>query len=237
MKIAVISDVTFDLILKQISKETQISIEKYVYADQIVPELIKIESFLKGMDILIIHFDSYFYRYPDNYIVEILNKVRDIAGRFTGNILVSNNLANGRHGSVLKSNIGQHDQVIIEKELAVKEIFQTSNAYFYDVRKLISRIGLQNTYNFKLGFLYQMPYTKDFISLLSSELVSIISFLSKPEKKAIFVDCDNTLWNGILGEDGLEGIRTGCQGRGAFLERDEQGLERLSAAAKQWIFE
>jgi FkbH-like protein len=227
MKIAVLSDVTFEPVLKQIGVHADFSIQKYIYADQIVPELLKIGPELDGIDIFIIHFDSYFFRYSDDYITGLLNTVKNIAVRFTGNILLSNNLANGRHSSILKNNVGQLEQVILEQETAVKDILQTSNVYFYDVKKIISKIGLQNTYNFKLGFLYQMPYTKNFINLISSELVSFIHFISKPEKKAIFIDCDNTLWKGILGEDGLEGIQCNRNAKGVlFFQFQEFLLEK-----------
>ena len=136
-------------------------------------------------------------------------------------------MINGRHGSILKNNVGQYDQVIIEKEAAVKAILQTSNVFFYDVKKIITNIGLQKTYNFKLGFLYQMPYTKDFIALLSAELRSAIRFLTTPEKKAILIDCDNTLWKGILGEDGLEGIQCNKNAQGVlFFHFQEFLLEK-----------
>ena len=166
MKITVISDITFDLVLKQFGKQPDFIIHKYIYADRIVPELLNIDPYLEGTDILVIHFDSYFYRYPDAYIAEILSKIQTISNRFRGSILISNNLANGRHNSVLKTSIGQQEQVIFELESAIKAILQTSNVYFYDINKLTSRIGLTNAYNFKLGFLYQMPYTKDFIGML-----------------------------------------------------------------------
>jgi FkbH-like protein len=227
MKLALISDVTFEPVLKQIGKHPDINIEKYIYSDQIVPELLNIGKQLEGFDILVVHIDSYFYRYTDARIVEILSAVKSFASHFAGNILVSNNLMNGRHGSILKSNVGQLDQMIIEQETVVKELLQTSNVYFYDVKKLIARIGLQNTYNFKLGFLYQMPYTKDFINLVSSELVSFIHFIGKQEKKAIFIDCDNTLWLGILGEDGLEGIQCDRNHKGVlFFQFQEFLLEK-----------
>jgi FkbH-like protein len=227
MKIAVISDVTFEPILKQIGEHSAYKIDKYIYADQIVPELLNAKTILDDIDILIIYFDSYFYRYSDAYIAELLNAVKSISGHFPGNILLSNNLKNGRHGSILKTNIGQQEQVIVEQESVIREILQTSNIYFYDVNKLFARVGVQNAYNFKLGFLYQMPYTKDYISLLSSELISFISFISNPEKKAIFVDCDNTLWNGILGEDGLNGIHCDRNAKGVlFFQFQEFLLEK-----------
>ena len=227
MKIAVISDITFDLVLKQMNINNEFTVEKYIYADPIVPELLKAGSQLDGVDVLVVHFDSYFFRYTDDYIEEILRAVKSIAAQFTGNVLLSNNMVNGRHTSILKNNIGQHDQVAVEKEGAIKGILDTSNVFFYDVKKLIANVGFRQAYNFKLGFLYQMPYTKNFISLLSAELRSCIRFLSTPEKKAIFVDCDNTLWKGILGEDGLDGIQCNKNAQGVlFFHFQEFLLEK-----------
>src|SRR5450432_4049378 len=227
MKIALISDVTFEPVLKQIGIHPDILVEKYIYSDQIIPELLNIGDQLAGIDVLIIHVDSYFYRYTDSYIEGLLSAAKNIAGQFTGNILVSNNLMNGRHGSLIKNNVGQFDQVLIEQGTNIERLLQTSNVYFYDVKKLITQIGLRNTYNFKLGFLYQMPYTKDFITLLSTELISLIHFIGKQEKKAIFVDCDNTLWLGILGEDGLEGIQCNRNAKGVlFFQFQEFLLEK-----------
>ncbi|HEY6437540.1 MAG TPA: HAD-IIIC family phosphatase, partial [Ignavibacteriaceae bacterium] len=227
MNIAVISDITFDLVLKQLNPDNRFTVKKYVYADPVVPELLKAGSQLDGVDLLIVHFDSYFFRYTDEYIAEILQAVKRIAEQFPGNILLSNNMVNGRHTSILKNNIGQHEQSIIENEAAVKAILGTSNVYFYDVKKLISRTGFQQAYNFKLGFLYQMPYTKNFISQLAGELNSCIRFLTTQEKKAIFIDCDNTLWKGILGEDGLEGIQCNKNAQGVlFFHFQEFLLEK-----------
>jgi len=72
MNLAVISDLTFDLVLKQLNPDNRYTVKKYVYADPVVPELLKAGSQLDGVDTLIIHFDSYFFRYTDAYIAEIL---------------------------------------------------------------------------------------------------------------------------------------------------------------------
>lgn len=216
MNIAIISDITFDLVLKQLNANNEFTVKKYIYSDPIVPELLKAGSQLEDVDTLIIHFDSYFFRYTDDYIGELLQAVSGIAARFTGNILLSNNMVNGRHSSVLKNNIGQLDQVLYEKETAVKDLLSASNVYFYDVKKLLALTGLQQSYNFKLGFLYQMPYTKNFIASLAAELKAALRFLGSQEKKAIFIDCDNTLWKGILGEDGLDGIQCNKNAQGVM---------------------
>jgi FkbH-like protein len=52
-----------------------------------------------------------------------------------------------------------------------------------------------------------MPYSKKMISLLADRFVRFVSFLNNEEKKVIILDCDNTLWGGVLGEDGIENIK------------------------------
>ena len=84
MNIAVISDITFDLVLKQLNPDNRYTVKKYVYADPVVPELLKAGSQLEGVDLLIVHFDSYFFRYTDEYIAEILQAVKKIADGFPG---------------------------------------------------------------------------------------------------------------------------------------------------------
>ena len=70
MKLAILSDVTFEPVLKQMGNRPDFSVQKYVYSDQIVSELINSDSHLQGVDACIIHFDSFFYRYTDAYIAE-----------------------------------------------------------------------------------------------------------------------------------------------------------------------
>jgi FkbH-like protein len=50
------------------------------------------------------------------------------------------------------------------------------------------------------GFPYPLPHA----SMLCCKLVDLL--LPPPSKKAIITDLDNTLWRGILGDDGVEGI-------------------------------
>ena len=76
MNIAVISDITFDLVLKQLNLNNEFTVKKYIYADPIVPELLKAGSQLDGVDVLVVHFDSYFFRYTDDYVAEILQAVK-----------------------------------------------------------------------------------------------------------------------------------------------------------------
>ena len=64
-----------------------------------------------------------------------------------------------------------------------------------------------------------VPYTPQLFSALGIMLARRIYGLTQPGYKAIIVDCDNTLWTGVCGEDGPRGVEidSGRQQVQAFL--------------------
>ena len=80
------------------------------------------------------------------------------------------------------------------------------NTYLIDTNFIFSRIGTENAYDFKLynlsKTLYTIDYWKEYVYLVSPLLLKV----SGKARKAVIFDCDNTLWKGILGEDGFDGI-------------------------------
>lgn len=51
-----------------------------------------------------------------------------------------------------------------------------------------------------------IPFTPDFFAALGTVIARRIYTLKRSPYKVIVLDCDNTLWKGIVGEDGLNGI-------------------------------
>lgn len=83
---------------------------------------------------------------------------------------------------------------------------KSSNTYLIDTNAIFNKIGRGNALDFKLynlsKTLYTISYWKEYVYLISSLLLKVTG----KAKKAIIFDCDNTLWKGILGEDGYDGI-------------------------------
>ena len=52
----------------------------------------------------------------------------------------------------------------------------------------------------------RIPYTELYFSALGTALVRLMHGLFAPPFKVIALDCDNTLWDGICGEDGPQGV-------------------------------
>jgi FkbH-like protein len=56
-----------------------------------------------------------------------------------------------------------------------------------------------------------IPYTRQYTASLGVALARKIHAIVAPPFKAIFVDCDNTLWAGVCGEDGPHGVHIGIE--------------------------
>jgi FkbH-like protein len=52
-----------------------------------------------------------------------------------------------------------------------------------------------------------LPYTPEFYALLGTRIARLLSALNRAPFKVIVLDCDNTLWGGVCGEDGPAGVR------------------------------
>lgn len=83
---------------------------------------------------------------------------------------------------------------------------KSSNTYLIDTNAIYNKIGVENALDFKLynlsKTLYTISYWKEYVYLVSPVLLKVTG----KAKKAVIFDCDNTLWKGILGEDGFDGI-------------------------------
>jgi FkbH-like protein len=51
-----------------------------------------------------------------------------------------------------------------------------------------------------------LPYTTRFFAGLGLALARLVHALKRPPMKVLVLDCDNTLWKGVVGEDGASGI-------------------------------
>ncbi len=80
------------------------------------------------------------------------------------------------------------------------------NLLLIDLDKIIVEIGRSAAYDYRFYLSSKAPYT---LQLFKQYLVGIepdIRKMSGKAKKALLLDCDNTLWKGVIGEDGMQGI-------------------------------
>ncbi len=87
---------------------------------------------------------------------------------------------------------------------SVKEL---SLLKFIDFFAITHELGRKKVYDHRKWYLYRQPWTEEYWQALATEIGRNIRLEYIPSKKCIVLDADNTLWGGITGEDGIEGIQ------------------------------
>lgn len=96
---------------------------------------------------------------------------------------------------------------------------ELKNLYICDIASLTATLGYNFTYDPRIYVNADITYSVDFIPHIAKHLTDIIQAVSGTFKKCLILDLDNTIWGGIIGDDGIEGIQIGSLGIGkAFTE-------------------
>jgi len=83
------------------------------------------------------------------------------------------------------------------------------NAYYVDLNLCLARVGGQTFYDDRYWHIGRAPYSREALCGIASEDFKFIRSLKGRSKKCLVLDCDNVLWGGIIGEDGMSGIHLG----------------------------
>ena len=82
----------------------------------------------------------------------------------------------------------------------------SANVRLVDIEKVIASVGVSNSLDMRYYYSSKALYTIDFFKAYAEYVKPFIISANGKMKKALIFDCDNTLWKGILGEDGFDNI-------------------------------
>jgi FkbH-like protein len=85
----------------------------------------------------------------------------------------------------------------------------TPGFHVHDLAYLASWFGLERWYDRSLWYQSKYAMSYDAIPALTQGVASIIRADQGRSKKCLVLDLDNTLWGGVVGDDGVGGIRLG----------------------------
>lgn len=105
----------------------------------------------------------------------------------------------------------------------VGEIGQIEGVRLTDLDAVQRQVGLAASFDARHWYLYRQPFTDAFLNTAGHQLSRIIMASRRAAKKCVVLDADNTLWGGIVGEDGIDGIQIGDEFPGSAY-RDFQTL-------------
>jgi len=87
--------------------------------------------------------------------------------------------------------------------------------------------GIAESHDVVKAMVYRQPYTTRFWHEVGGHLADLVLRESRPAPKCIVLDCDNTLWGGVIGEDGVGGIELGSAFPGSAYQEFQKVLKSL----------
>ena len=90
-----------------------------------------------------------------------------------------------------------------------KEAQKNKSLYINDINYLSALFGLNNWHNKNIWFTAKYAISYEAIPTLANNIVGIIKSILGRSKKCLVLDLDNTCWGGVIGDDGLNGIKLG----------------------------
>jgi FkbH-like protein len=103
-----------------------------------------------------------------------------------------------------------------------------ADCVFFDVDRLAARYGRARWRDARMFLASRLPVSSDYFQPYARALVRSFSALYRAPRKVLCTDLDNTLWGGVLGEDGPEGIATGSAFPGNCYFEYQRYLKQLS---------
>ena len=145
-----------------------------------------------------------------NRIMELLSVIRN---KMNTPIILNNFIIpwRGKYG-ILESNYlnGQKEILRILNTRVLKSICSSfKSVYLLDIDGLASKVGQKYFFDHRMYHIAKVPYSGKALIEICREFSKITKIILGKRKKCIVLDCDNTLWGGIVGEDGLDGIQLG----------------------------
>ena len=95
----------------------------------------------------------------------------------------------------------------INRKLA-ESVF-TSGDVLFDVARLAEVVGLADWHNLRSWNIAKIPFAEEFVPLYADAAARIIASIRGKSRRVLVLDLDNTLWGGVIGDDGVEGIKLG----------------------------
>ena len=93
----------------------------------------------------------------------------------------------------------------IASELADK----IESSMFLDMDQVLIELGRSQFFDLRFWYTSRFPFTTQAANEFAKRVLSLATISKFPKAKVIVLDADNTMWGGIIGEDGINGIALG----------------------------
>ncbi len=113
---------------------------------------------------------------------------------------------------------------IAERLNAYIEQINAPNVVVVDIDKIIADVSLSDCVDWRFFYSSKSLYTVNFFKAYAKFVRPVFMSACGRAKKVLVFDCDNTLWKGILGEDGFDGINMSASSPEGIVYEEVQSI-------------
>ena len=84
-----------------------------------------------------------------------------------------------------------------------------ASSSWFDMTALVEEVGYRRAFDLRYWYSSRYPFSPEAGREIAQRVISIAALLKTPRAKVLVLDADNTLWGGVIGEDGMDGIALG----------------------------
>lgn len=99
------------------------------------------------------------------------------------------------------------NKIIDDINEEILSMSEQSDVLFFNIEETAKRVGLANWLDHRMYYWAKLPFNASFYGIYASKLINLIAADKGLTKKALVLDLDNTLWGGVIGDDGVDGIK------------------------------
>ncbi len=104
-----------------------------------------------------------------------------------------------------------------------------ADCVFFDVDQMAAQRGRDQWRDMRLFLATRLPVSAANFGVYARGLIRSVNVLFRASRKVLCTDLDNTLWGGVLGEEGAEGIATGSTYPGTPYLAYQRYLKQISS--------
>ncbi len=243
-KVAFLSNINMDP-LKSHLRDMGIEDSHFSGYNQHLIDLINPSSIVYNDDVEIVymHLDAaellkdQFYTFPDveaavERIDDVLNAIKTFVTRCPHKYVIISNIVFPPHLFLTFLDLNTEYSFTKVEEAMNQRITDFlkdhSNVIIYDFDRIVKLHGYKVIYDEKYWYLGRIKYSQFGFQKILEELFHLIATFRGETKKVLVLDLDNTIWGGVIGEDGCGRIQLSEDGIGRIYRDFQKMIKALT---------
>ena len=164
---------------------------------------------------------------------DLLDSIRGAIRRNSGAPCILQTLApppEGLFGSLDRALPGTTRSLVDDLNRRIAQTALQADDLLLDVAGIAETVGLAEWHSPALWNMAKLPFADSYVPLYADCVMRVVGAMRGKSRRCLVLDLDNTVWGGVIGDDGLEGIKVA---QGDATGEAHLNVQQLALALRQ----